>query len=97
MLNATKHCAVCNINIKHFDPFKACTCTEEGKRKAFETELRETYASAEVGDADASEILLLLGTVLGRAQASVLNGDRVSLRRNLVELTALSWKLGDDL
>lgn len=59
--------------------------------------MRACYERADVEDEDASEVMLLLGTILGRAQAAILNGDKSTLRAHLVELAALGWKLGDEL
>ena len=82
-------------------PIKLCGCKERSKKRskksAFEKELRATYARAEVSGEDASEVMLVLGTILGRAQAAILKGDRAKLRKHLVQLTALGWKLGDEL
>lgn len=78
-------------------PIKLCDCKKRSKKSAFEKELRATYARAEVSDEDASEVMLVLGTILGRAQAAILKGDRAKLRKHLVQLTALGWKLGDEL
>lgn len=78
-------------------PIKLCDCKRPGKRKAFEKAMRACYARADVEDEDASEVVLLLGTILGRAQAAVLNGDKAKLRKHLVQLVALGWKLGDEL
>lgn len=78
--------------------FEPCGCKPKATRRtAFEKELRACYATADVEDEDASEVLLVLGTILGRAQGAVLNGDKAKLREHLVQLAALGWKLGDEL
>ena len=77
-------------------PIKTCSCKSR-KRGAFEREVRAQLAAADVARDDATEVMLVLGAILGRAQAAILNGDRAKLREHLVELTALGWKLGDDL
>lgn len=59
--------------------------------------MRVCHASADVTGEDATEVVLLLGTLLGRAQAAILSGNRESLRKHLIQLTALGWKLGDEL
>lgn len=78
-------------------PIKLCNCKRTKKRKSFEKEMRVCHASADVTGEDATEVVLLLGTLLGRAQAAILSGNRESLRKHLIQLTALGWKLGDEL
>lgn len=78
-------------------PIKLCDCKKRSRKSAFEKDIRSTYARAEVEGEDASEVMLVLGTILGRAQAAILKGDRGKLRKHLVELVALGWKLGDEL
>lgn len=81
------------------EPIKVCACkpATSKRRKEFEKELRACHANATVTGDDASEVLLLMGTVLGRAQGAILSGDRKILRENLIQLAALSWKLGGDI
>jgi hypothetical protein len=80
-------------------PIKVCACkpTSSKRRKEFEKELRVCHANATITGDDASEVLLLMGMVLGRAQGAVLSGDRKLLREKLLQLAALSWKLGGDI
>lgn len=79
------------------EPVKLCSCKPQGRRTKFEREVRASYALADVEGDDATEVMLVLGTVFGRAQAAILKGDKVKLRAQLVKLTALCWKLGDEL
>lgn len=81
------------------EPIKVCDCkpATNKKRKEFEKELRTCYANATVSGDDVSEVLLLMGMVLGRAQGALLSGNRKTLRENLIQLAALSWKLGGDI
>jgi hypothetical protein len=78
-----------------FAPIDTCVCRKgQGTFGAYVDRL---YAHVDLGKDDTREVLMVLCTLLGRAQGAVLVGDRKALREALAQLSAIVWRLGESL
>lgn len=96
------HCPVCQKTRKAprnqlgaFAPMDLCTCRK--KQSAFGAYVSKLYAEVDLGKDDTREVLMVLCALLGRAQSSILTGDRKGLRESLAQLSAIVWRLGEAL
>lgn len=96
------HCPVCRRDrVRHanglgvFDPVDECNCRKT--QGTFGRYVDALHDNVDLTRDDAREVLMVLCGLLGKAQSSVLSGDRAGLREALGQLTAIGWRLGEAL
>lgn len=101
-LEPVGYCPVCQKPRKvprnqlgEFAPIDSCTCRK--KQGSFGAYVDDLYAGVDLGKDDVREVLMVLCALLGRAQAAILTGDRKGLREALAQLSAIVWRLGEEL
>ncbi len=101
-LHPVGHCPVCQKMRKKprnqlgdFAPLDTCTCRK--KQGAFGAYVEQLHAQVDLGKDDTREVLMVLCALLGKAQGSLLVGDRKAVREALAQLSAIVWRLGESL